>query len=405
MTICFLTISRSIKRLMACLLVLISLSYSATAHPMPNSVVLLAVQQGHIEAEIQLPLSELQFAFSRAVNDSSARLVERLGPQLRVYLMQHIRPQTPDGRAWVVVVTDLRVDSTQNPINGTYRELVVHCHLTPPAGASVRKFSFRYDVIVHQVVTHRILVSIRHDWERGILTDEPPADVGVIELDIPSGTVLPLAVNLEGDSATPASIWTGFRAMFLLGIRHIAEGTDHLLFLLMLLLPAPLLISVDHWGAFGGVRYSWGRLLRLVTAFTVGHSLTLLAGAVGWVRLPGQPIEVLIAISILVSAIHALRPVFAGREVFVAGGFGLVHGLAFASTLYDLNLDGTRLAISILGFNLGIETMQLLLVTVAMPGLILLSRTRFYTTFRIAGAVLGGVVAVVWVVERVSGQA
>ena len=374
---------------------------------MPNSVVLLAVHENYIDAEIQLPLSELQLAVGHALNDSSARLTARWGLQLRAYLMQHIRPVAADGRAWSVIVTGLAVDSTQNAINGTYRELVAHCRLTPPAGATVRQFSFRYDVIVHQVVTHKILVSIHQDWARGLLADSSPADVGVIELDIPSETVLPLAVNLNAGST-----WSGFWAMLLLGMRHIAEGTDHLLFLLVLLLPAPLLVSENRWGAFGGLRYSWGRLLRIVTAFTIGHSLTLLAGATvvrhsGYVRLVGQPecratVEVLIAVSILVSAIHAIRPVFAGREMFIAGGFGLVHGLAFAGALYDLHLNGSRLVLSILGFNLGIEVMQLVIVGLVMPGLILLSCTRFYTPFRIGGAILAGIAALIWVIERVA---
>ena len=144
-------------------------------------------------------------------------------------------------------------------------------------------------------------------------------------------------------------------------MRHIAEGTDHLLFLLVLLLPAPLLLTKGRrWGGFGGVGYSLRRLLLIVTAFTLGHSFTLLLGALGWVRLPSQPVEVLIAVSILVSAGHAVRPLFPGREAWVAAGFGLVHGLAFASTLANLHLEAGPMALSILGFNLGIELMQLL---------------------------------------------
>jgi HupE / UreJ protein len=93
--------------------------------------------------------------------------------------------------------------------------------------------------------------------------------------------------------------------------------------------------------------------LRIVTAFTLGHSLTLLAGALGWLRLPGQPVEILIAVSILVSAAHAQRPLFPGREAQVAAGFGLVHilvhGLAFTGTLAGLHLSAGPLALSILG--------------------------------------------------------
>ena len=373
--------------------------YTVLAHPTPNTVVLLTVHADHIEAEVQIPLSELQAAYGHAVNDSSAGLVNRLGPQLRNYLTHHIRPQSVDGQGWGVSIGELTVQETQNPINGTYRELTAQVRLVPPAGEDVRRFVFYYDVVLHQVVTHKILVSVRQDWERGILADTLPTQVGVIELDIVNNRILPLAVNLE-----TGSIWAGFQAMVELGIRHIAEGTDHLLFLLVLLLPALLLVNNGRWSRFGGVRYSIKRLLLIVTAFTIGHSFTLLLGALSWVRLPGQPVEVLIAVSILVSAIHAVRPLFPGREAWVAAGFGLVHGLAFASTLANLQLDTGPMALSILGFNLGIELMQLLVIALTIPWLILLSRTPVYQYVRVGGALLAGVAAIAWAVERVTGE-
>lgn len=214
-----------------------------------------------------------------------------------------------------------------------------------------------------------------------------------------SNQVLPLLVNLE-----TGSVWTGFRAMVRLGSQHIAEGTDHLLFLLVLL-PAPLLLTKGrHWGQFGGVRYSLRRLLVIVTAFTLGHSLTLLLGALGWVRLPSQPVEVLIVVSILVSAVHAWRPLFPGREAWVAAGFGLVHGLAFASTLVNLHLNAGPMALSILGFNLGIELMQLFVIGLTIPWLLLLSRTPAYEAVRRTGAALAALAATGWLVERLTGQ-
>ena len=126
--------------------------------------------------------------------------------------------------------------------------------------------------------------------------------------------------------------------MFRMGMRHIAEGTDHLLFLLMLLVPAPLLAFGSRWTKSAGVRHSLRHILKVVTAFTLGHSFTLALAAFGFVTIPGRPVEVLIAVSIFVSAVHALRPLFPGREPAIAAFFGLVHGLAFAATLGQLGL-------------------------------------------------------------------
>ncbi len=194
--------------------------------------------------------------------------------------------------------------------------------------------------------------------------------------------------------------YRGFNGMFRLGIRHISEGTDHLLFLLALLLPAPLLAVGPHWEGFAGVRPSLLQILKVVTAFTVGHSITLALAALGLVHVPSRPIEVLIAVSILVSAAHALRPIFPGRESVIAAFFGLIHGLAFASTLNQLGLGRWERVGGLLGFNLGIETMQLMVVVATLPSLLLLSRTPAYAVLRIGGAVFAGIASLGWIAER-----
>jgi hypothetical protein len=192
----------------------------------------------------------------------------------------------------------------------------------------------------------------------------------------------------------------GFASIFRLGMRHIAEGTDHLLFLLALLLPAPLLASGSRWAGFAGGRRSLLRILKIVTAFTLGHSITLALAALGFVRVPSRPIEVMIAVSILVSAIHALRPLFPGKEAGIAAFFGLIHGLAFAATLGELGLGRWERVAGILAFNLGIETMQLIVVTAIIPSLVLMSRTRAYLSVRTGGALFAGFASVGWIAER-----
>ena len=191
-----------------------------------------------------------------------------------------------------------------------------------------------------------------------------------------------------------------FSSLFHLGMRHIAEGTDHLLFLLVLLLPAPLLVSGLRWGPPAGVRQSLLRILGIVTAFTIGHSITLTLAVLGAVDVPSRPVEVLIAVSIFVSAVHALRPMFPGNEALIAAFFGLIHGLAFAATLDRLGLAGWDRVAGILAFNLGIETMQIVVVAAVLPSLILMSRTRAYRIFRVGGAVLAGAASLGWMVER-----
>ena len=368
------------------------------AHQQPTTIVLLDVNPDKVVMKLEVPLSELELAFGHDVTKEPETLVERLGPQLKDYLIAHIRPMTAEDQPWSVEVKEMKVEKAEQTQSGPYQEITVHLTLTPPAGISTRKFVLNYDVIMHQVVSHKAFVSIRNDWESGNI-GEQMVDAGVIMVDTKTTQIYPLEINLER-----GSWWEGFKGMVSLGMQHIKEGTDHLLFLLVLLLPATVLVNGKQWGDFGGMKYSIGRLLKIVTAFTLGHSLTLLVGALGWLRLPQQPVEVLIAVSILISAIHAVRPIFPGKEMYVAAGFGLVHGLAFATVLSDLNLSVGPMALSILGFNIGIELMQLFVIALVIPWLILISLTPFYKWVRITGAMLAAIAAVFWIVERISGE-
>ena len=367
------------------------------AHQQPTTIVLLDVNTDRVNMEMQIPLSELELAFGHDVSQNAETAIEKLRPQLNEYLQAHIHPVT-DGQPWSVEVTNFDVGKAEQTQSGIYQELTARLVLLPPASISTRKFSLNYDVIMHQVVTHKAIVGLRKDWETG-KSGEQPQTVGVIEVNTTTTKIEPLEINLGN-----GGLWDGFKGMVGLGMTHIKEGTDHLLFLLVLLLPATLLVNGRNWGDFGGTKYSIARLLKIVTAFTVGHSLTLVIGALGWLRLPQQPVEILIAVSILISAIHAVRPIFPGKEMFVAAGFGLVHGLAFASVLANLNLGVSKMALSILGFNIGIELMQIFVVALVIPWLILVSKTPFYKYLRISGAVLASVAAVAWITERVSGN-
>lgn len=365
------------------------------AHPMPNSMVVLNIHEKHISGEIMLPLSELQSAIGMGVNDNSHRLVERLGDSLRIYLKQHIRPKSFEGKPWTIQLGKMEVLESTDPLVGQYKELVVAFTMTPPLNYDLRNFYFDYDVILHQVASHKALIHVRQDWEQGFVREDTTTlQVGVIEWDIVNGKLSPFQVSLQ-----QGSLWKGFENMVKLGISHIKEGTDHILFVLTLLLAIqpPNRKERKKNSPIGG----WGAVLKIITAFTIGHSFTLLLGSIQWLHFPSKPIEVLITFTILVSAFHAFRPIYPKWEVLIAGGFGLIHGLAFAETLTNLDLSTKQLLLSIFGFNVGIELMQLVIILVFFPVLFLLSETRYYTMVRQVGAVLMMVMALAWMIERI----
>ena len=381
---------RLFARWCAALLLLIT-GAAALAHALPGTAALLDFRQHDVGLELDMPLDQFELGFKHPVMDAPFRTVERYRPELTAYLVQHVNPVSPDGRPWRVRVENMHVE---NGADVQHIDLIAHLTLTPPPGAPVRRFRFNYSVINHEVMTHTVLVFARSDWENGVFGGEPQL----------LGTVRFIVTGIDIDRAR-GSFWTGFGGVFRLGMAHIADGTDHLLFLLALLLPAPLLREGGRrWGGYIGTRRTLMRLAKLVTAFTLGHSLTLIIGAFGNVAVPATPVEVAIALSIFVSALHAWRPLLHGRETWVAAGFGLVHGLAFAQVIAGGGLEGWNKAAAALGFNMGIEVVQLLVVATVVPWLMLLAWSGRYTPVRLAGALFAGVASLGWALERISGQ-
>lgn len=368
---------------LACSLIGLS-SLTAFAHSAPGSVVQLDFHRNGVMAELILPLEELQVSFQQPLLAETNLILSKHQPALKDYIAAHVNQQTSDGRKWAVAVQSLETQLEQPPF-----DLIARVWMEPPPGASPRQFIFNYSVINHEVMNHTAFISVRNDWDTAVFSGKPEP-LGHLQYTITALTV----------DRTRGHWWQGFRSVMNVGAHHIAEGTDHLLFLLVLLLPAPLLATGKHWSHFGGLKRSLVQLLKIVTAFTVGHSLTLLIGALGWLQLPSQLVEILIAFSIFVSALHAIRPWFAGREVYLAAGFGLIHGLAFAGSIAEYGFSPWYLAATILGFNLGIELMQLVVVALTIPWLILLARTQFYSPVRIGGAIFGAVAALGWIAER-----
>jgi hypothetical protein len=256
----------------------------------------------------------------------------------------------------------------------------------------------------NQISAYLVNCLVPRDPSIRILAQNRNESQSFYQLDYAEAGGGPRLASLKVWSAIRGSMNSvGFASIFRLGIRHIAEGTDHLLFLLALLLPAPLMVFGSRWAGFAGVRQSLLRILKIVTAFTIGHSITLALAAFGLVRVPSRPVEILIAVSILLAAVHALRPLFPGREAQIAAFFGLIHGLAFAATLGELGLGRWERLAGILAFNLGIETMQLIVVAAVLPSLVLISRTRVYPFLRIGGALFAGLASVGWIAERLLG--
>jgi hypothetical protein len=148
------------------------------------------------------------------------------------------------------------------------------------------------------------------------------------------------------------------------------------------MLPAVWRRTEHGWEAVGSFRAAFISIAKIVTAFTIAHSITLAIAALRIVILPSALVESVIAFSVVVAALNNLWPLWTERSWLVAFGFGLVHGFGFASALADLPSSAASLAISLAGFNIGVELGQLCIVLTFLPIAFLLRESWFYRWWR-----------------------
>lgn len=239
-----------------------------------------------------------------------------------------------------------------------------------------------------------------------LLFDVDPTHRGLVQWIPPGGTASQPLV-FSGDSAEQnlqveaPSAWQTLQQYVTEGIWHIWLGYDHILFLLSLLLPAVLMRVAGDWQPAASLRKSLWEVLKVVTAFTLAHSITLSLAVLGFVSLPSRFVESTIAASIIVAALNNLRGTIEKKRWVMAFVFGLIHGFGFASALADLGLPQGALALALVGFNLGVEIGQAAIVVVFVPVAFALRRTLFYRhgvlTF---GSILVALIAAYWFVQR-----
>lgn len=364
-----------------CIWVVASFSAVALAHVTPNSEGRLDLYNDRVELEVTIPAAEYSFASEhRAANDAqSLQLAE-------TYLSNQIGLISPSGKRWTTEISAARFASDAGP-----RDLRARIVLWPPAGEGARSFDLVWNAVVREVPDHFALVMLRSDW--GGKIGSQPEVLGSVR----NGSTI-VEVR-QGKS----SQWTRFANAVRLGADHILEGLDHLAFLLALVLTAPLLFRDRKWQSRKDLGPSIRSVAILISGFTVGHSATLIAASLwGW-SLPSGPVEVAISLSILVAAVHALKPIFPQREALAAMVFGLVHGLGFAGFLSSTDAELSRNVVTLLGFNLGIELVQLAIASVVVPALVILASTRLYSWVRVGLALVCAFLAMFWTFDRLVG--
>lgn len=242
-----------------------------------------------------------------------------------------------------------------------------------------------YDLMFDIDAQHRALVDFRRDESSysGVMTP----DAKVIEFDLGTNNLSAIILSYIQQ-----------------GAHHIWIGYDHILFLVTLLLSAVLTRTKRKWLPVEDFSGAFWSTAKVVTAFTLAHSVTLSVAAFGLVELPSRLVESVIAASIIVAAINNLYPVVTRRLWVMAFVFGLMHGFGFASVLNEFGLPPDRKLTALLSFNVGVELGQLAIVVGLLPFLYLARKSLAYTRVVMpVGSLVIAVVAVIWLVERATG--
>jgi HupE / UreJ protein len=349
----------------------------AQAHIASNGFLALNLRGSALSGSVELAVRDVELAVGVDANGDGKVTwgeLHEASPRLAAYVAAHLR-FAADGASCTTSFGEVQVTAR---VDGNYAWLP----FTGTCGGPPRELSISYHVLEGIDPSHRGL--LRLDSE------------GIVTTAVLGGTGADVPIALGH-----TSIWRTISEYLQAGVWHIWSGIDHLLFLLSLLLPAVLQRRQGRWEPVPSGRPAFLGILKVVTAFTLAHSITLSLAALDVVRLPSRFTESVIAASIIVAALNNIFPLVTETRARIAFAFGLLHGFGFASVLAEMGLPaGARLA-SLLAFNCGIEVGQLAVVCAVMPLAYVLRRGALYRRAVLPwGSAVIAAVALVWFVQR-----
>ncbi len=341
-----------------------------------------ATTAAHVRIDSLVSLQELDLAYgstlaAQAAAAGAQSTVTTHADDLASLYLQRVTLTSGRGDPWSITVESVDAGLDQD-------QAAAHVVLlaTAPAGARAAAeqeaaATLTWGVVTDEVVTHTAYVG-------GL--DEQGNTVLIAKLTRAAPST-PLTIKDPG-TGTAGSPW-----QFSLGFDHFRAGADHLLFL--------ALVALGVARRRGPWRAVLRRLALLTLVFSLGHSLSLALAAGGVASVPLGWVEICIAVTVLLAAVHAVRPSLTLRaEGLVVLGFGFIHGFGFAGTLQELRFAGLDLVLPVLSFNLGLEVAQVGALLLALGPLLVIARSARASTI-VAGA--WALVAGSWIVERVGG--
>ena len=369
---------------------------TAEAHSGTQSYVYLEIFDDAIFGRVEYPIGDLNrlLGYDIAENDPDRALldIEAERASLEAYTAEHLALYPVDGQRgdWTFTFGEV---STIEASNGGYA--ILDFEVEQRFDPTPRTFQMDYDGIIEADPERDAFLIIQTDFGSGTFNNE-------------AGTFLRFTSDstVQTVDLDDSSFWKGVQGTIGLGAEHIRIGTDHILFILALVLPAAMVFvrrddGRGQWEPSPSFASSLWRILKIATMFTVAHSITLAIGGFEIVDLSPRLVESIIAISIAIAALHNVRPIWANKEWVMAFGFGLFHGFGFAGLLSELGLTRSNRFVSLFGFNIGVEIGQAVIILMVFPILYLLRRTRVFVPMMYVASVGLAVVALAWATERI----
>ena len=263
-----------------------------------------------------------------------------------------------------------------------------------------------FSIFLDENPAHSNGLGFEYNWKAGMINNEK-----IIALEFTQ------SYKTKTLSLTDTSLWKGFVEMVRQGIWHIWIGLDHILFILALILPSVVrrrketqlpakgnkfisFFKLSSWEPVKKFRPAFWYILKVITFFTIAHTITLSLASLNLISLPSRIVESIIALSIGLAAYHNIRPIFKGRDWVIAFVFGLFHGFGFATVLSELGFNGEFLTLSLLGFNVGVEIGQVVIIALIFPILYFIRNLKLYPILLTILSVLLIFISLYWFVER-----
>ncbi len=385
----FRNFSHEFISLVALLLLTVLMANPVFAHIQGQSYIFLNVDEKAVTGRVEITVKDLNKVLSLDLPEDRSVTLEQIHANSALiddYVLKHVDISI-NGKAGRFSIVGYE------KLNVSFAQFVLINFKMMPSGDPPVLFDIDNSLIFDNDQNHLSLLVVENNWTTGTFDNESVVSLTFTEskrkqrLDLSNGSVL-------------QGLW-GF---IQLGMHHIWIGADHVLFLLALFLPSVMQRAGNRWVGVTELRSALFRILKIVTVFTIAHSITLSLASLGVINLESRLVESIIAISIGVAALHIIYPKVSSHALWVVLMFGMFHGFGFASVLSEMQIPERYLVWSLLGFNLGVEMGQAAIALVVVP--ILYSVRHLFVYARIVmplGAAGLIAISVYWFIERAFG--